>query len=86
MLSFAADADSENNNLAKAYIEPVSYTHLDVYKRQDVDRCSGQPHTAGNKLHGERLACARGTEAVSYTHLDVYKRQAPMSRGYSSFR
>ena len=22
----------------------------------DVDRCSGQPHTAGNKLHGERLA------------------------------
>lgn len=28
----------------------------------DVDRCSGQPHTAGNKLHGERLACARGTE------------------------
>ena len=28
----------------------------------DVDRCSGQPHTAGNKLHGERLARARGTE------------------------
>ena len=22
----------------------------------DVNRCSGQPHTAGNKLHGERLA------------------------------
>ena len=28
----------------------------------DVDRCSGQPHTAGNKLHGERLARAGGTE------------------------
>ena len=28
----------------------------------DVDRCSGQPHTAGNKLHGERFARARGTE------------------------
>ena len=28
----------------------------------DVDRCSGQPHTAGNKLHGERLARAGGAE------------------------
>ena len=28
----------------------------------DVDRCSGQPHTAGDKLHGERLARARGAE------------------------
>ena len=28
----------------------------------DVDRCSGQPHTAGNKLHGERLARAGSAE------------------------
>ena len=50
---------------------PVSYTHLDVYKRQDelqADRrrrklCLSK---CGNRSNG----------AVSYTHLDVYKRQA----------
>ena len=25
-------------------VEPVSYTHLDVYKRQDIDRVAEQPH------------------------------------------
>ena len=51
--------------LGLAGFEPVSYTHLDVYKRQ----------------HGGRLFYFywRGiTECnvpVSYTHLDVYKRQ-----------
>ena len=58
----------------------VSYTHLDVYKRQvkewaekrlpTVTLCS----TTGNELlevwyYGDLLT------AVSYTHLDVYKRQ-----------
>jgi len=28
----------------------------------DVNRCSSQPHTAGDKLHGERLASAGGAE------------------------
>ena len=60
---------------------PVSYTHLDVYKRQVTYRfqptgfCIGimklqiiePPYTKqGNK-------CGK---TVSYTHLDVYKRQA----------
>ena len=39
---------------------PVSYTHLDVYKRQ-VNQYVG--------------AEWKGIDPVSYTHLDVYKRQ-----------
>ena len=39
---------------------PVSYTHLDVYKRQAP---RSAPHTLAQ------------FEPVSYTHLDVYKRQ-----------
>ena len=50
---------------------PVSYTHLDVYKRQLI------------AIVGRGMREARGTAGrifsalapVSYTHLDVYKRQ-----------
>ena len=41
----------------------VSYTHLDVYKRQAL----------GASLKGGDVSINK--EAVSYTHLDVYKRQ-----------
>ena len=59
---------------------PVSYTHLDVYKRQD-------PDTVGARGRFRRKAAERGISAdrifadgdglgpVSYTHRDVYKRQ-----------
>ena len=40
-------------------VRPVSYTHLDVYKRQGHDT----------------LAYGHYRIPVSYTHLDVYKRQ-----------
>ena len=50
-------------------VHPVSYTHLDVYKRQPF-------------IRSNRIACGTiGTrnaptgKPVSYTHLDVYKRQ-----------
>ena len=58
----------------------VSYTHLDVYKRQILTR-SGLPPILPEKL---RISCiylqiippaANGEKPVSYTHLDVYKRQ-----------
>ena len=75
-----------------ACVPSVSYTHLDVYKRQ-------VHHQGGEVLGVGGLAAARfaegdhvgvgdrdgvvehpaervGVEAVSYTHLDVYKRQA----------
>ena len=51
---------------------PVSYTHLDVYKRQEFNYA--------------REALELGSfnyalKPVSYTHLDVYKRQ-PSKFGY----
>ena len=45
---------------------PVSYTHLDVYKRQlNVLILIYQPEDK----------CTDSKKSVSYTHLDVYKRQ-----------
>ena len=43
-------------------IQPVSYTHLDVYKRQFM-------------LIADIDTPRHGIIPVSYTHLDVYKRQ-----------
>ena len=45
-------------------IAPVSYTHLDVYKRQSL-HCATINHANVIEI-----------APVSYTHLDVYKRQA----------
>ena len=45
----------------------VSYTHLDVYKRQEIT-CKGAEYAVYYQNDP-------GAEAVSYTHLDVYKRQ-----------
>ena len=66
---------------------PVSYTHLDVYKRQtlknvNISTDSELQEIAGYAFYG----CSALTDiyfptyvdyigAVSYTHLDVYKRQ-----------
>ena len=52
------------------YGYPVSYTHLDVYKRQVLLSYKGEV----NKF--SISASAGGSiRSVSYTHLDVYKRQ-----------
>ena len=76
---------------------PVSYTHLDVYKRQTLDLRIGYNvdrmdffsfvrDVASNPLPGLihlRLPCVL-SYPVSYTHLDVYKRQVvtfPMTPG-----
>ena len=48
---------------------PVSYTHLDVYKRQEH-------HGANHGRNSGSVAYSLHTcFSVSYTHLDVYKRQ-----------
>ena len=54
----------------------VSYTHLDVYKRQSVDSLDWKDLSASeitkrvtDKIHPGAIV------PVSYTHLDVYKRQ-----------
>ena len=69
---------------------PVSYTHLDVYKRQDVGCGSGQflllltefaePQEVfgieiSDKLIDNAQRLFSSIPPVSYTHLDVYKRQ-----------
>ena len=66
---------------------PVSYTHLDVYKRQVIAQGNAADRPA--KIVGQGRADDQGVRvagppggsggmgAVSYTHLDVYKRQPP---------
>ena len=53
---------------------PVSYTHLDVYKRQGLaGALNGFPSKIISDMgNTESLRCMI---PVSYTHLDVYKRQ-----------
>ena len=66
---------------------PVSYTHLDVYKRQLLVTASAitedfyHNKIRKNASEKELMWVSRGcVMAVSYTHLDVYKRQALLRR------
>ena len=76
-----------------ASVEPVSYTHLDVYKRQVFPQ-TDQRLLAVNRVRRnlipqrfpvyQRVECnsdngviIHNQYPVAYTHLDVYKRQAP---------
>ena len=55
-------------------LTPVSYTHLDVYKRQVLHYYK----EVNQGISEEIQSTYTGREvffAVSYTHLDVYKRQ-----------
>ena len=55
-------------------VDPVSYTHLDVYKRQEeVIVCHVDELQILGIHNYENVMAAVAT--VSYTHLDVYKRQ-----------
>ncbi len=51
----------------------VSYTHLDVYKRQAY---SVVPDIAVHQVLTARFKIPDAPDPVSYTHLDVYKRQS----------
>ena len=70
--------------------QAVSYTHLDVYKRQELNASIREKLDAYNARKFQKKECSRlslflGEEMpllaplpatpVSYTHLDVYKRQ-----------
>ena len=66
--------------MPKRYSESVSYTHLDVYKRQVLCVAGGtEPEAAaqycGGVLGDKRVVNVHCVGPVSYTHLDVYKRQ-----------
>ena len=79
-----------SNSMVELYsVQTVSYTHLDVYKRQEPELPLGryalmhrdylEKHkrvTYLNLLTSGRLnGHLHEVEPVSYTHLDVYKRQ-----------
>ena len=61
-----------------AKVNPVSYTHLDVYKRQICGKRKSSKRRA-TAMYTDREEfegwMERIMEPVSYTHLDVYKRQ-----------
>ena len=79
------DADMPDRNRYVGDLHPlwaVSYTHLDVYKRQEflyayADEDLGSNVGKGIIRNGETDMTFpdNGSNAVSYTHLDVYKRQ-----------
>ena len=75
------DAMAETLEGATITYDAVSYTHLDVYKRQIHDRVPVQkvePMTDRDySVRGctALLDAIGGAIPVSYTHLDVYKRQ-----------
>ena len=55
----------------------VSYTHLDVYKRQYVGRVAIGRIDRGTVRQGQEVMVCdwHKSKPVSYTHLEVYKRQ-----------
>ena len=74
------------SSMCAVSLGPVSYTHLDVYKRQDtqsqtvvVNPDDTQElwfyNTPVGGVELIKVSSADKTEPVSYTHLDVYKRQ-----------
>ena len=59
-----------------AGVVPVSYTHLDVYKRQamgGINKAGAFATGVAGGIAGNMIGRTFGP--VSYTHLDVYKRQ-----------
>ena len=62
---------------------PVSYTHLDVYKRQVVASCQSLIFPMNISVLDRCLKYVSvGSQSVSYTHLDVYKRQVTGNSGF----
>ena len=69
---------------------PVSYTHLDVYKRQVMEYSAAFLQIYREEGYYLERTChyiarvgldhVKAAVAVSYTHLDVYKRQ-PLDSG-----
>ena len=67
------DADMARLVGEKLGVDAVSYTHLDVYKRQGGSNTITE---VCDELGSAGASHVDTFKAVSYTHLDVYKRQA----------
>ena len=66
----------------RSFHAPVSYTHLDVYKRQVIHQVLPQNCASSVRKIYSQITLVQlcgitliWCETVSYTHLDVYKRQ-----------
>ena len=77
---------TKNSGNASPSPEAVSYTHLDVYKRQAIpsdNTIPAIPDIVSAAWKDERIPSVkkklRINAPVSYTHLDVYKRQVLFS-------
>ena len=87
---FGTDGNTYRYPVESRSLEAVSYTHLDVYKRQEQDYVEALAlqevaHTLVERffhvISTSEPYCGQARswlymESVSYTHLDVYKRQA----------
>ena len=69
-----ATCEQQSESAGSSY-NPVSYTHLDVYKRQEDRIRSAAAHILHAQMELETVV-----DPVSYTHLDVYKRQGKYHR------
>ena len=72
-----------NANVSRAVHAPVSYTHLDVYKRQVPAQHVAVEAMQLAAIPEPRIVFVNGqfdAAPVSYTHLDVYKRQLSLHR------
>ena len=79
-LPCASQRDAMQNVYAP--FAPVSYTHLDVYKRQTRMGAGNARFLCADAAEAAQQLLAEGLrpdvvvlDPVSYTHLDVYKRQ-----------
>ena len=59
-----------DDSFSSLTVEPVSYTHLDVYKRQEYDRLY---EAALSRSKADWIVGINGTRPVSYTHLAQMK-------------
>ena len=87
LISIAVPAYQTPVEFLRQMIESVSYTHLDVYKRQELEKQKKTSFGYRPKISFVvplyktpekylRRLTESFQEPVSYTHLDVYKRQA----------
>ena len=71
------------NAIDSQSVMPVSYTHLDVYKRQALLIIIPTIYFYFCEFRlGKWDDMSTSNKAVSYTHLDVYQRQEQSGTGY----
>ena len=100
-LPVSSAIESKAEDWSTLILLPVSYTHLDVYKRQAITYAAQKANMSTYNVSSfpkkmsafeqffkgmdEDQISTRIIKPVSYTHLDVYKRQDQMLRHILKF-